>query len=90
MAVTKELSKIVWTLASLAYSPDGTATATLTKSYVEDGRYFHLDSKKINISKEHVDIVLDSAPTGTTRRKDIGDAVYNYAITYGHITGTIT
>lgn len=89
MPVTKETSKIVWVLTSLAYHADGTATAVLTKSYIEEGRHFQVDSKKIEISKEQVDIVLDAPPLGATRRKDIGDAVYNYAITFGHITGII-
>ncbi len=89
MAVTKEVSKIQWILTALEYKPDGTAVAVLTKGYTEDSLFYKLDTKTLHIAKVDVDIVLDAAPTKNTRRKDIGDAVYNFAITHGYITGTI-
>jgi hypothetical protein len=90
MAVTKEVSKIIWLLTGLSYHSDGSATVVLTKGYTEEFIFKTLSSVTFQVPKADVDMLLDVPPSGLTRRKDVGDMTYAYALSHGYITGIIS
>lgn len=89
MAIVKSNIVLIYKVTSTCLNEDGTVDITLATGYESDGAFVRTGVKKFVAPKNDVDLVLDVAPNGATRRIDIGNAIYNYLLSKGYVSGEI-
>jgi hypothetical protein len=78
-------------LLPLTLNPDGSASITLRRGWVDAGEFHCIGDTTHNFTTDEVSLVLDTPPiVGLTRRDDLSLAVYQMMVTKGITMGEIS
>lgn len=90
MAIVKSNIAIIYKLVELTFNSDGSSDLVLWKGFMDGPSFVRMNILKFHVIADDVNVVLDTAPAGITRRDDIAKAIYEYLTTKGYIEGVVT